>query len=369
MLILALIVAFTFPVAFLVGLKRFDLYPMSEPLLNVWTLAGGAAAYFLAAQINPWIVNIGWASWSEVTRFVAPVLEEILKSAILIYLISRVDFNYIVDGALYGFGAGVGFAVIENAEYIFAHADVALMLALARVFSTNLMHATGSGIIGTALAYTRSGKNRKQSAAIVLGGYGIAIVFHALFNAMVGAGAFLFVAIGYGIIGLAVIWAIIRLGMKIQKNWVAETLDKAKGVTSQETKVVVHIELINEVLKPIERRFKAEKAALARNLIYTQAEIGVKQKLLETTFNEARKEYLKSAIQDLMREMDALRIEIGVYCMIMVREVYIGQEMQVWELLNARIAAAGTRQKGGGLWDMVMERTKKSEEEIANETD
>ncbi|MCZ2128164.1 MAG: PrsW family intramembrane metalloprotease [Anaerolineales bacterium] len=361
MLVIALIIAFTFPIAFLIALKRFDLYQTNKPYLNLLTLAGGVAAYFFAAQINPLFVKTGLASWSQVARFIAPVLEEILKSVILIYLIRQADFNYIVDGALYGFGAGVGFAVMENYEYVVGHPQVALMLALARVFSTNLMHAAGSGIIGTAFAYQRGDKNRKRGAEIIVGGYVVAVVFHALFNAMVGAGAALFVAIGYGVIGLTVIWLIIRRGMKIQKQWVAETLSKADRVTLEETKAVSNIELINEALTPIERRFGKNSAALVRKLIYKQAEIGIKQKLLESASVETRKEDLSAAIRDLRQEMDALRSQIGPYCMMAVREVYIGQEARIWELLNARIAAAGTTQKGGGLWDRVVEKTKKKE--------
>jgi len=57
-----------------------------------------------------------------------------------------------------------------------------------------------------------------------------------------------------------------------------------------------------------------------------------------------------------------LRNQIGTYCMILVREVYLGQDIQVWNLLNARIAAAGLGQKGGGLWDRVNVRMKETNE-------
>ena len=46
--------------------------------------------------------------------------------------------------------------------------------------------------------------------------------------------------------------------------------------------------------------------------------------------------------------------------MMMVREVYLGSDMQIWGLLNARIAAAGLGQKGGGLWDRVTELLRES---------
>lgn len=363
MLLIALLIAFTFPIAFLVILNRFDLYNTGKFHFNLLTLAGGVVAYYVAAHINPWVVNMGWAPWSTVVRFVAPVVEEILKSLILIYLVQRADFNYVVDGALYGFGAGIGFAVIENYEYVTGNAQIALVLALVRVFSTNLMHATGSGLIGTALAYSRGDKNKRQGFFIILGGFAVAMLFHGLFNTMVNAGAFLVLAIAYGVIGLWLIWTIIRRGMNIQKDWVAEKLGMADRVTLEETKVVSNIETVNEVLRPVEQRFGTEKAGLVRNLIYKQAEIGIKRKLLESVTSDVRKAEMETIIKELVAEVDDLRKNIGAYCMMMVREVYLGQDLQMWNLLNARVAAAGLGQKGGGLWDRVATRVKQNPDE------
>ena len=50
--------------------------------------------------------------------------------------------------------------------------------------------------------------------------------------------------------------------------------------------------------------------------------------------------------------------------MLLVREVYLGTEGQMWNLLNARIAAAGPNQKGGGLWDRMTERVKRTADEV-----
>jgi len=46
-----------------------------------------------------------WSTWAGVSfeqmiRIVAPILEEFLKALILIYLVQRADFNYVVDGAI-----------------------------------------------------------------------------------------------------------------------------------------------------------------------------------------------------------------------------------------------------------------------------
>src|SRR5690606_21176000 len=203
----ALLIALGVPVLFLLFLKRYDFYQTGKDRYNFLTVAVGFFAYLLAAQINPAILKLGLAdSCHEVVRLWAPIVEEILKSLILIYLINRADFNYIVDGVLYGFGVGIGFAVIENVQYMNGNLEIAFLVAIARVFSTNLVHATGSGIIGVVLANQREDKS-KRALWIILAGYIFAIFFHALFNSMVSDGVAILVAIAYGLIGIGLIYS------------------------------------------------------------------------------------------------------------------------------------------------------------------
>ena len=46
--------------------------------------------------------------------------------------------------------------------------------------------------------------------------------------------------------------------------------------------------------------------------------------------------------------------------MMFVRTVYLEQSEKVWDSINARVTAASTGQKGGGLWDRATERVKQS---------
>lgn len=359
-LAISILIALIGPVVFLLLLRKFDLHKTAKFNRNVATLIWGLVAYLLAVWVNRSVADAGLATRLQIVRGVAPFAEEILKSLVLIYFVTRADFNYVVDGALYGFGAGIGFALIENVEYVTGRPNLAMTIAVARVFSTNLVHATGSGLIGTALGYSRGEKRNSRSALVILGGYIFAILFHAFFNTMVNAGTFLVFAIAYGVIGVALIWFIIKRGLQVQKEWVAEKLGMADRVTQEETRVVSNIETVNEVLEPIQARFGAEKASLVRSLIYKQAEIGIKRKLIESAPSEARKQEIEGVIGGLVLDINKLRGQIGAYCMMMVREVYLGSDMQIWSLLNARIAAAGPGQKGGGLWDRVSERLRES---------
>jgi hypothetical protein len=319
-------------------------------------------AYLLAAQINPLIQANTGLGWDQIVRYVAPVVEELLKAAILIWLVNRADFNYVVDGALYGFGAGIGFAIIENLEYIQrASAEAALFLAIARVFSTNLMHATSSGLIGTALAYHRGGKNKVSGLLIILGGYAIAIVFHGVFNAMVNSSIVLVFAIGYGVIGAGLIWFVIRNGMVAQKEWVGEKLGMEDRVTKEETRAVTGIDsMVETLIAPFKERFGDDKVHLVKELMYKQAEMGIKRKLLDATPSPTKRKEVEEIIQDLYKEMEILRKQIGMYPMMFVREVYLGQEIQLWDRLKARIAESGKIQKGGGVWDLASAKIKQS---------
>jgi RsiW-degrading membrane proteinase PrsW (M82 family) len=364
-MMLAIAIALVIPFLFLLFLRKFDLHKTAKFHHNIVTLGCGVAAYLLVAQINPAMVNAGWVTWDQVIRFTAPVIEEILKSLILLYLVSRANFNYVVDGALYGFGAGIGFAIIENVEYVNANIEIALIVALLRVFSTNLMHAAGSGLIGTALAYYRGEKVKQRGIWVVVGGYAVAIIFHAMFNKMVNAETFLVAfAIGYGVLGAVLIWYVIRRGMGSQKQWVEEKLGEEDRVTKEETRAVTGIEkMVETLLIPFKERFGDEKVSLVRELLYKQAEIGIKRKLLESTPSPAKYKELEGIIQSLAKDMEGLRKQIGMYPMMFVREVYLGQDFRVWDKIQARIAESSTGQKGGGLFDRVTDRIKEKSKE------
>ncbi|MEY2816737.1 MAG: hypothetical protein RL275_200 [Chloroflexota bacterium] len=367
-LVVSLFISLTVPVIFLFALRTFDLHKTVKFNRNIITLVFGILAYLLAAQINPAFSNSGWLEWRQVVRYVAPVVEEILKAIILIYLVNRADFNYVVDGALYGFGAGIGFAIIENIEYVQGNIASALVIALARVFSTNLMHATSSGLIGTSLAFYRGDENKRRGLLVVFGGYILAIFFHGVFNTMVNAGTFLAFAISYGAIGAALIWYVIRIGMTKQKNWVGEKLGASDRVTKEEVRAVTSIDKVVETLiEPFRERFGDDKVPLVRELMYKQVEMGIKRKLLDATPSPTKRKEVEDIVKKLYQEMEVLRNQIGMYPMMFVREVYLGQDIQLWDVLQTRIAETGKGQKGGGLWDMATNKIKQSKSEEENQ--
>src|SRR5262245_8522297 len=111
--IIAYVITFAVPGFALYAISALDLFGTGKISTKViCALWGAFGAFFLALTINNAMFDIvGEALLITVT---APIVEEIAKSLILIYFIEQPRFRYVVDGAIYGFATGIGFALMEN---------------------------------------------------------------------------------------------------------------------------------------------------------------------------------------------------------------------------------------------------------------
>jgi len=129
---------------------------------------------------------------------VGPVEESVKLLAVRLYAYRKEQFNTVVDGAVYGAMAGLGFAFIENALYITQN------LGASPLDPGTSLIGIGSGIVSIrALAgpghviysafagyYLGLAKfNRKHSGPIVVKGLLIAALIHATYNSTVGIGS------------------------------------------------------------------------------------------------------------------------------------------------------------------------------------
>jgi RsiW-degrading membrane proteinase PrsW (M82 family) len=171
MQIISLALATIIPIVFLYFLYTMDFYGTGSYQTVLLCFAWGFVAFGLAYAISQVAVYGGayLISGDAWVRFAAPVAEEILKALILIYLVRRSNFTYFVDGAIYGFAAGIGFAVIENWSYVASYGEAGLGVAIGRVLSTNLVHGTASALVGITLGYSRFQKFRGRIALLLLG--------------------------------------------------------------------------------------------------------------------------------------------------------------------------------------------------------
>lgn len=354
---IAFVVAALIPLGFLLVVKSFDFYQTGSAKFIIYSGAWGILSYFFAAQINPTLIDRGIFTTDIVVRFAAPVIEEILKALVLLYLIRHPDFKYFLDGAIYGFASGIGFAIFENFQYIADYPSTALILAISRVLSTNLIHATGTALIGIALGLARFNRLKILQALYLLIGTGLAIAIHSGFNNLVSTGTKLVFALAAGLAGAGLIVAAAIRGLKDEKRWVHEKVGLTQGVTVGEASVVQRLEDVDELLAPLAKRFGEQKAAQIEKFLFMQAQLAIQGKMLEKMQDEKMRAAIRVQIQELDQRMNQERKAVGAYCMLYLRNIFPVSDTQLWNLLQQRVSP-NRGQAGTGVWMTLDQRMK-----------
>lgn len=366
----ALAVAILIPIGYLYWVSKRDFFETREVRFIQVCFVWGLAAYALAYLLQSNLISMGLLTKEEVVRFSAPILEEILKGAILFYLIRRPDFTYFVDGAIYGFTVGIGFAIIENFEYVISNPSAALTLALMRVLSTNLIHAAASGLNGIALGYSRferSSSRRRQLT--LLFGVITAVALHMAFNNLVSNRVPLLVAIALGVGGGFVIYLIIRQGLKDLRGWVEEQLKRedaavthTETVTTHEASVVQKLDTLDKVLEDFKIVFGEQKTILAKEMILAQAQVGIYKKTAVKHQDEAMRKAANEKVRETREKMNEIRKKMGFNSMVYLRSMFPENSDMVWKKLEQTLQTqkAPREAAGTGVWTTLTQRVTES---------
>jgi protease PrsW len=166
--------------AFLAALRLLDSYKLVTLRRTASYIGVGCVVALVC-----WAINMAvFATLGQSTaylRFGAPVLEEVLKAAYLVWLFRRNRIAFMVDAAISGFAIGAGFALVENATYLAEFAGSSPLLWIVRGFGTAMMHGANTAIVGI-LAATLAERRGANSALIYIPGLAIAIAVHSVYN-------------------------------------------------------------------------------------------------------------------------------------------------------------------------------------------
>lgn len=365
-IVIGLLLATSIPLVFLVFIRQLDFYQTGQFRTILLSLVLGGIAATLAAIINGSLEHFGLLDVDNIRRFVAPFHEEIVKGLFLLYVLRRSRFSYSVDGILYGFSIGIGFAVVEN--YFFVTKDpLPANIAFQRIFTTSLVHAFSSAILGIALESYRSRSFRLQ-VFIPVFGFVLAIGQHMLYNNAIyifyttGNQDPVFVSFIPGILGIYFIYVVMARGRKQAREWIKEKLGMTDRVTRSEVTAIDQFSSTDDIFLPIVERFGVEKAKQVEQLLYLEARIGIKRKSLEGVKNNlTMHNAIESDIDEMRTDMEQIRRSIGTYTMLFVRGLFTEEMVSVWERMQAKIlerSAGMVDRIGGGLWSSLEERVK-----------
>ena len=166
---------------FLAGLLWLDGYKLLRPAAVTTALVAGAAAALASYGVAAALMHGLDVQRSSLVHYVAPVVEEVLKGLVIVALIRSSRIGFLVDGAIYGFAVGSGFALFENLHYLQLAQDAGLATWIVRGFGTAIMHG-GTTALFAVIALTVFA--RKPGAGTWAFGPGllVAVLLHGAFN-------------------------------------------------------------------------------------------------------------------------------------------------------------------------------------------
>ncbi len=335
--LLAYAIALIIPALAFYLIRALDLFKTSKTqtvaLCAVW---GALVAYPLAALINGEMHTI--LGYVVVVNLTAPLVEEILKALVLLYYTRQPSFHYFVDGAVYGFGVGIGFAVIENLAYV--SASPSLGLAITRVLSTSLMHAIASGIVGLSLGRLR----RSRMRLLPLLGIGGAVALHMLYNNIVDlltGPALLIAAVTIGVGGAGVIAFQIIYALRQEKVQFTRTLGPEIDVSSGERQAIQQFggAPIEAILQELGKTFGTENVTLIRRLLITEANIGIlENNLALPDISERLRAAWEEEVAARQAESRQLRHQMGRSVLAYLSTLFPAQDEALWIYLEEQFA-------------------------------
>jgi RsiW-degrading membrane proteinase PrsW (M82 family) len=308
----------------------------------------GSALLWGGIGINPAIhFNDLWASvYSMSSLYVigAPIVEETIKSFVLPLTGLSRRVSWFVDGAILGAASGTGFAIRENWLYLKSSgSNEALSTSIARVTSTNLMHAGATAITGAVVALVLS-RGWRWRIVLPIGGLLLAMTLHSTFNRLttnVLVSPVIVTFVGMATFGIAV--GIVSLGFPISSKWVRKDLTLAGATESEKQSLSGHH--VSDVLGEFGARFGREAAQKAEQLVATQRNLAIAR------FAGRAKE---SDIRILSERSDQLRLDIGMFAMMWLRShlpVDIKSE-GIWSNLDQSVVTEvlGSGSVPKGIW-------------------
>jgi hypothetical protein len=294
-----------------------------------------------------------------VATHTAPAVEEIFKSLILLYLVRRAATTSFVDGAIYGFASGIGFAIVENMLFL-SRVDVntGVVLGTLRAFLSSVLHGSTSALVGMAVSGFPLGRVNNPLLAWLVG-LVAAIAIHTAYN-NVAFHHFVFGQTGYLVLAaiafmaLFAVAAAILWGLRAERRRMRRSLGKKVGVAKGEAMLLRKIDDLDDLLAPIEERYGEVKREQVANALLLSAQLALKEEQIRKTRDPELRAELAPQITELKRELKQARHDVGIYIMSYVRSIMPKTSWSIWARLEqsmAKIEPGGTN-----LWAALQAR-------------
>lgn len=328
-IVVALVVSVLPVFLFLGALVLIDSYKLVALRAVLLAVAAGVVAGLASYAVNVWLGPALEMDPSRYSMYVAPVVEETLKAAYIVYLMARSRVGFVVDAAIYGFGIGTGFAFLENLYYLNLNPDAAIWTWIVRGFGTAVMHGGATAILAMV---ARTLHNRVDSFRLylVLPGLLVAAVLHSLYNHFLlqPLMATALIVLVFPYISIAVF----QQSEKDTRSWLGSGFDTDQELLRAVRSGQMSETPVGKYLTTLRDRFPAEAIVDMLCLLRLRAELGISAKgilmMREAGFEAAPDPALKSTFEELRY----LETSIGRTGMLALQPFIHTSTRDLWQL-------------------------------------
>jgi RsiW-degrading membrane proteinase PrsW (M82 family) len=335
-MIIAILICILIPLFFLYLIWTFEVYGTSQFQWVVAALAWGMAACGIAFLVQTALLEAQWLTLLQLRLLLAPLFEETLKAALLLWLARRLVLRYPLDGATYGFAIGVGFSMVENLLYIL-DSEQPLALALARVLSAGLMHSFTAGVLGTllgSLGYLRQRTRLLWTAA----SFGFTVLGHAFYNLMIltaPPSLTLLTGISLGMLGILIIVQLVLRGLQREEHTIRQQLQSQ--VSQGEMAATLNPYELGELLTRHQAALGQKRTQAVRKYVTLQAQRALVSHLMALNPQPSKQKALQHDLTRLEGQLQMERAQMGFYTWTWLRSVLPSEESSLWQHMEASL--------------------------------
>jgi len=179
--ILKALIALLPVIVLIIVLYRLDSHRLlgTHFIVRMFLVGGGVAVF--CSFLNAYVIDSLGVEFTRSTRYVAPLIEEMLKAGVLVYLFRTHRIGFLIDAGILGFTVGAGFSFVESLYYLHTAHDAHYGVWAVRGFGTAIMHG-GATALFAIIAETITERHQKLNPLLYIPGLVIAFLLHSIFN-------------------------------------------------------------------------------------------------------------------------------------------------------------------------------------------
>ena len=322
-----------------------DSYKLLRPRSALYLVSAGALAAAASLVVNLSLVRAAGIHPYVVAKYVAPLFEEALKGAYVVYLLRTKRIAFLVEAAIAGFAVGAGFAAVENVAEFVILPEQTMPLWLIRGCGTAVMHGTVTAIMAVSTQQIRE-RHEVAVLAAFLPGWLAAAALHSVFNHFFlspGLTAVLLLA------ALPLLFLLIfHWGEKGTRTWLGTGFDTDSELLELIGSGAVSDSRVGRYLAALKTRFPATVVADMLCLLRLRVELSIHAKGLLLMRQSGFAVPPDPRIGERFAELGYLERSIGPTGVLALAPVLNMSDRELWQLHMLRGSGRGGTTLGRG---------------------